>query len=215
MRENKEDLIFKYWKGFIQNPSKPVKDWLKKENEYLKKNIRKDSIVLDIGIGFGRNIESIVNNVKKFIGIDKSKLMLNFLKDFSKKYPNVEFFNEDAKKMHFEDNSFDYVICMGNTFGDFASEKVIILKEMKRVCKKGGKILISIYSEKALDVRIKEYMRIGIKIKEIRDGEIITEDGLKLEQFTKEKLTKLFKKAGLKVKIINLNPISYICIAIK
>jgi ubiquinone/menaquinone biosynthesis C-methylase UbiE len=93
--------------------------------------------------------------------------------------------------MHFEDNIFDYVLCLGNTFGNFGKNKYKILREMKRVTKNNGKIILSVYSEKALPERIKGYKKVGVKIK------------------------KIFKKAGLNAKIIELNPISYICEAIK
>ncbi len=215
MKKQDENLIFDYWKKFVRTTSKPVADWLKKENEFLKNNIQKNSFILDVGIGYGRNISTIVRLGKKIIGVDKSKLMLSEIKKFSKKYPNTEFFCEDAKKLHFQNNYFDYVICLGNTFGDFANHKLAILKEMKRVCKKHGKIFISVYSENALKYRIKEYKKIGINFSKIHNGEIYTNDGLKLEQFNKEAIKKIFDATGLKVEIIKLNQISYMCVATK
>ena len=213
--ETEENLIFDYWKKFTTSTSKPVKDWLKKENEFLKKTITNNSNILDVGIGYGRNVEAIANKVDKLIGIDKSTFLLKEAKIFTNKYPNVELFCEDANKMHFQDNIFDYVICMGNTFGDFSDNKLNILKEMKRVCKTDGKIFISVYSENATEFRIQEYKRIGIKISKIQNGEVLTSDGLKLEQFTKEKLEKIFSEVNLEAKIIKLNQISYICIVSK
>ncbi len=209
--KKKENLIYNYWKEFTNSTSKLIKDWLIKENEFLKNNITNNSTVLDVGIGYGRNVKAIVNNVKKLVGIDKSAFLLKEANKFS----NVELFCEDANKMHFQNDSFDFVICMGNTFGDFAENKINILKEMKRVCKKDGKIFISVYSENAIDYRIKEYERIGIKVSKIQNGEVFTSDGLKLEQFTKEKLKKIFSEVGLEVEIKELNQISYICIASK
>lgn len=44
---------------------------------------------------------------------------------------------------------------------------------------------------------------------------IHTKDGLKLEQFTKEKLIESFREAGLEVEINELTPISYMCVATK
>lgn len=48
-----------------------------------------------------------------------------------------------------------------------------------------------------------------------KGGIVVTTEGLISEQFSKEKLKNICKKAGLNVKIANLNPISYICEAIK
>lgn len=206
--------ILEYWQDYIKNANPLIKDWLEKENLYLRKSIKKDAIVLDVGCGFGRSIKAIVNIAKKIIGIDNDKGLFEEIKENLSKFKNVEVFLEDARKMHFPDNMFDYTICMGNTFGDFGNDKLKVLKEMKRVTKKGGKIIISVYSENALEIRIKEYKRIGIKIKKIQDGIVYSENGLILEQFNKEKLKKIFDLIGLDVKIIKLNSISYLCEAI-
>ena len=104
---------------------------------------------------------------------------------------------------------------MGNTFGDFGKDKFKILKEMKRVTKKGGKIIISVYSEKALPVRLKEYKRVGVEIKTIKDGLIITIEGIVTEQFSKRELKIIFNKVGLKPLITKLSSISYLCEATK
>ncbi len=214
MKQN-PDLILNYWKDFVYNASESTKDWLEKENEFLGNNISKGSIVLDVGFGLGRNIEPMIKIASKIIGIDSNTTFFNQTKQKLSKYSNVEVFEEDAVKMHFHDESFDFIICMGNTFGDFANNKIPILREMKRVLKNSGKIFVSLYSENALDIRIKEYERIGIKIKRIESGTIYTEDGLVLEQFDKNKLKNLFVSARLKVKITELTPISYICEATK
>jgi len=149
------------------------------------------------------------------VAIDNNKPLCEKIIKKLSEFRNVDFFCKNAKKIHFGDNTFDYVICMGNTFGDFGKDKLKILKEMKRVAKKGGKILVSVYSEKALKIRLKEYNRIGIKIKKISKGIIYTDNHLILEQFDKEKIESIFNSAKLNVKIIKLNPISYICEAVK
>lgn len=205
--------ILEYWQNYIKNSDPLIKDWLKKENNYLKENVKKEAIVLDVGCGFGRNIEVINKIAKKIVGIDNNKPLCEKIIEKLSKFKDVEFFCENAGNTHFQNNTFDYVICMGNTFGDFAKDRLKILREMKRITKKGGKIIISVYSEKALNIRKKEYKRIGIEIRKINDGTIYTNNHLVLEQFDREKLQKIFNLAKLKVKIIKLNPISYICIA--
>ena len=59
--------ILEYWQDYIKNAHPLIKDWLERENLYLRKNIKKDSIVLDVGCGFGRNIKAILNIAKKII----------------------------------------------------------------------------------------------------------------------------------------------------
>jgi ubiquinone/menaquinone biosynthesis C-methylase UbiE len=105
---------------------------------------------------------------------------------------------------------------LGNTFGNFGKNKYKILREMKRVAKNNGKIILSVYSEKALPERIKGYKKVGVKIKKItKEGTVYTKEGFILEQFSKRKIKEIFKKAGLNAKITELNQISYICKATK
>ncbi len=210
-----KELIFNYWKKFVITDSELIKDWFLKEDRFLKDNICKNSIVLDVGVGYGRSVVSVAGIVKSFIGIDNSKSLLTEMDVLIKQYSNLEVFCEDAKKMHFSDNYFDYILCLGNTFGDFSDNRLTILREMKRVLKKDGKLFVSVYSENAIDFRIKEYERIGINILKIDNGDVYTQDGLKLEQFNKNKLKKIFNDAGFVVKIKLLNKISYMCVATK
>jgi len=213
--ESKE-AILKYWKKVLKSNSLLIRNWLKKENLYLQKKIKKGSIVLDVGCGLGRNIEIMTNIAKEIIGIDNNKRLFKEIKKRLSRFKNVKVFLEEAQKIHFKNNTFNYTICMGNTFGDFGEDKLKILKEMKRVTKKGGRIIVSVYSKKALPIKLKEYKKAGMKLKKIgRDGTIITKEGIVTEQFSKSKLKNIFLKVGLNTKIIKLTPISYLCEAIK
>jgi 2-polyprenyl-6-hydroxyphenyl methylase/3-demethylubiquinone-9 3-methyltransferase len=188
----------------------------KKRPLWLQKNIKRGSIILDVGCGWGRDLKVLAKIVKKGIGIDNDPKIIKEAKKNLAKFKNIEVFLENAKEMHFEDNTFDYVICLGNTFGNFGRDKFKILKKMKRVAKKNGKIIVSVYSEKALPLRMEGYRKVVLKIKKItKEGTVYTKEGFISEQFSKRKIKEIFKKAGLNAKIIELNPISYICEAIK
>jgi len=82
---------------------------------------------------------------------------------------------------------------------------------MKRVTKKSGKIILAVYSERALKLRIKEYEQVGVKITKIEGGKIHFEKGITSEQFSEKQIKEIFKQAGLKPKIAELNSISYLC----
>ena len=141
--------------------------------------------------------------------------MLGVAKKELKKYGNVELFLENAKKLYPRDNVFDYVICMGNTFGNMPSIKLQVLSEMKRVAKEKGKIIISVFSEKALNTQSKGLKVAGFNIIKSRNGKVYTKEGLISERFTKIQLKEIFNFVNLNVKIKQLTPISYICEAIK
>jgi len=201
------------WEKFIQNAHPLIKDFHKKETKYLK-NL--SGHVLEIGSGTGRTLKVLSENCSRVIGIDKEKIMVLKSKANIKNLKNVEIHKQNAKNLEFERGYFDYVICMGSTFSNLGKDKVTVLKEMKRVLKKQGKMIISVYNEKALSARLESYSKDELEHTKItKDGIVYSKEGLFSEQFTKEKLQKLFNSSKLKYKITNLNPISYLCICKK
>ncbi len=200
---------------WLEQATPEIKDWFQRELRYLKKNIKPNSKILDIGCGFGRHIQILANFSKEVVGVDNERSMIKKARKKLGDLGNVRLFLQDVKKLNFDDCSFDYVICMTGTFGNLLDKKLDTLKEMKRVCKNGGKIIISVYSEKALKTRLESYKKVDLPIIKIKGGTIYAEEGFISEQFTKPQLEKLFNSTDLKVKILKLNNISYICEAIK
>ena len=204
--------LWRGWSDVLNNLLPSIKNLYKKETEYLRKNIKKGSKVLDVGCGGGRNIKDVLFIVNEVVGIDNYKLAVKEAKKKLVDQKKVKILLKEARKTSFKNNYFDYVICMGNTFGNFGEDKLRILKEMKRVVKKNGKIIISVYSENALPIRLKQYKKAGVIFKKIgRDGTIITGGDAITEQFSAQKLKNFFDKTKLKLKIIKLNKIGYIC----
>jgi len=96
--------------------------------------------VLEVGVGTGKNILFYPEDAD-ITAIDFSEKMLNKAKlkaeELNKK---IKFYNMDAELMDFQDNTFDTVF----TTCVFCSvpDPVQGLKEIKRVCKPGGKIIM-------------------------------------------------------------------------
>lgn len=96
--------------------------------------------VLEIGVGTGKNVAYYPDNVD-ITAIDFSEKMLNKAKlkaeALNKK---VEFYNMDAESMGFQDNTFDVIF----TTCVFCSvpDPVQGFKEIMRVCKPGGKVIM-------------------------------------------------------------------------
>jgi ubiquinone/menaquinone biosynthesis C-methylase UbiE len=96
---------------------------------------------LEVGIGTGKNIPFYPENIE-LTGIDFSPKMVEITTGKLRKHPrpNTEIIQMDAENMSFPDNSFDTVV----TSCVFCSVPHAIegLKEIKRVCKIGGKVLM-------------------------------------------------------------------------
>ncbi|OQX97969.1 MAG: bifunctional demethylmenaquinone methyltransferase/2-methoxy-6-polyprenyl-1,4-benzoquinol methylase [Bacteroidetes bacterium 4572_128] len=123
------------------------KIWRNKLINLLRKNNHK--IVLDLATGTGDLAIKISKlKVKKIIGIDISKGMLNFAekKIKNKNLENIISFElGDAEKIKFENNYFDAITI---AFGVRNFENLEIgLQEMFRVLKKNGKVFILEFSK--------------------------------------------------------------------
>lgn len=94
---------------------------------------------LEVGIGTGRNIPFYPEQVK-LTGIDFSEKMVEIAQKKASNNANIQILQMDAENMKFEDNSFDTVV----TSCVFCSvpDPVKGLKEIRRVCKNGGKIFM-------------------------------------------------------------------------
>ncbi|WP_413527701.1 class I SAM-dependent methyltransferase [Marinilactibacillus psychrotolerans] len=94
--------------------------------------------ILEVGVGTGKNLE-FYSTDKEVTGIDFSEKMLEKAKNKSKDKDHVTLMEMDAENMTFEDNTFDTVV----TSCVFCSvpDPVKGLKEIRRVCKNGGKVI--------------------------------------------------------------------------
>ena len=104
-------------------------------------------------------------------------------------------------------------MCM-TTFANFGDKKFIVLEEMKRVLKKSGKIIISVFSEDAFEERMKVYNASGIKIKEINQGNVVFDETVGdniSEQFSRKQLSDIFFRKNLRVEDITKVNIAYLC----
>lgn len=139
---HKEDKIRKRY-----NRISKIYDGLEKPMEaLLMSQWRKDLIeniegkkILEIGVGTGKNIKYYSKDVE-VTAIDFSKKMLEKASSKIGNKNNIELVEMDVESMKFPDNSFDTLV----TSFVFCSvpNPVDGLKEMRRVCKNNGKILM-------------------------------------------------------------------------
>ena len=209
------------WNRFLANITPTLRKYIKNEKIFLLKNITKNSVVIDIGCGYGQILKALSKKANKVVGIDINKETLGRALKATSQSKNVELFNEDCRKTHFEDSYFDYCVATMNTFGNLGKGKIPVLKEMVRITKPDGKIFISVYSENALNERLKSYSKAGFayKILNKEKGAIKlfssfdNKETIITEQFTRKNLIKLFIKINQKnFKIIQLGDVSYMCV---
>jgi ubiquinone/menaquinone biosynthesis C-methylase UbiE len=94
---------------------------------------------LEVGVGTGKNLKYYPADVD-LTGIDFSENMIERARRKSGNKPNIRLMVMNAERMDFEANTFDTVVtsCVYCSVPD----PVQGMKEMKRVCKPGGRLLM-------------------------------------------------------------------------
>lgn len=192
------------------NESKGISEMDKKETAELVKLARGKDF-LEIGCGDGIYLQELLPIAKSVTGIDSSEFMLENAKK-RLAGTSAKLFNQNAKSLSFEDESFDLVVCEMNTFGNFSEEEQIQgLKEMFRVLRPGGQIRVTLYNKEMLPHQIQHYKNIGATGISAGEDFITMDQGLKSERFTKERVEAILKKAGLEGKIDPFTELSLVC----
>ena len=130
------------WKDFQKKDNLEAIGLLKKR---ISRNIFKNKKVLDDGCGGGRYSNAIATmGAKEVIGIDYGDQGLKVAKLNYKKTKNLKFKKMNVLNLNFKDNTFDVVFSNGVLHHTTNYKKGI--EEAVRVCKKGGKIWLYLYS---------------------------------------------------------------------
>ena len=110
-------------------------------------DIKEGEVVVDIGSGGGIDVFLSANKVKgsgKVIGIDMTDQMLEKARKNANQgaYTNVEFRKGDIeKRIPVEDSAVD--VAIGNCVINLTTDKVSTFKEIYRILKDGGRMIIS------------------------------------------------------------------------
>lgn len=100
--------------------------------------VRDGDSILDVGCGLGVLLEAISNPTVKKTGIDIDPECV----EISRKYvPEADLRVADACDLPFQDASFDIVTAM--CLLEHVDNPTAMVKEMQRVCKKGGRAMFS------------------------------------------------------------------------
>lgn len=152
--------------------------------------------ILDVGSASGWFLSELKKEFKnsECVGIDTHKAAINYGK---KKYKNIKLVRADAHKIPFKENTFEVIVCCEVL--EHVEEPEVVIKEMKRVLKRNGRLIIEIDTGNWL-FKLIWYFWTNLRKGVWRDSHI--------HSFSVEKLKRLFVKNGLKIKemkIFNLS----------
>jgi SAM-dependent methyltransferase len=113
---------------------------------YFKSFFEPDTKILEIGFGSGRDLATLLDNGLKANGIEASISMLNIAK---KNYPKLAirvWLDSLPDLKTIEDESYDAVLCSAVLMHINEDELPIAIKNISRIVRKKGKLLISVPS---------------------------------------------------------------------
>lgn len=156
--------------------------------EIAKNKIDKNALVLDIACGNGFGTKMLANKAYFVVGADIDDKVLSYAQKHNNAR-NIMYIKADAAEMPFAEHSFDAVVSMETL--EHVEDK-IFLKEIKRVLKPGGTLILSTpqnrhgnipinpfhkheYSLKELNVLITRYLKIQ-KMIGIKTGRLVIEN---------------------------------------
>jgi demethylmenaquinone methyltransferase/2-methoxy-6-polyprenyl-1,4-benzoquinol methylase len=119
--------------------------WGVRDTVVQSANLQAVSKVLDVATGTGQQAFAFARKGHEVVGVDVSEAMLA-VANKNNGYPNVRFEQVDATRLRFEDNHFD-LACISFALHDMPrtiGEKV--LREMVRVTKPEGSIVVVDYA---------------------------------------------------------------------
>lgn len=108
---------------------------------YKAANVEEGKLAADIGAGTGFVTEGLINNNVKVIAVDQSEEMLNLLKNKFSYYKDLKCIQGIGEDLPIEDNSVDYVFA--NMFLHHVENPSLVIKEIQRILKAGGKLIIT------------------------------------------------------------------------
>lgn len=122
--------------------------------------------ILDLACGVGRHALPLAERKFSVVGLDFSKHYLSEArKAANKKKIKIDFLHGDMKdlKPHFNSNEFDLVVSLYNSFGYFKnrSDDVKMLKEVYRVLKPGGHLVLNALNGEGVRLILKNPISMG------------------------------------------------------
>ena len=180
------DALAEQWYHFRQQQFRDVKA------EIGDISNLKPGKILEIGCGSCRNLLPFAKQGFDCYGVDFSKNMLKFAKEYCEKYDfKVNLKKARAEELPFQDSSFDYILSIATLHHLNRKEQEAAVKEMARVLKPDGIALITVWSKFPMSIFVKQkYISWTVKGKAYHRYHYL---------FTPFELKRLLKRHGFRI----------------
>lgn len=166
--------------------------WHEEINAVLKR-INRSDVLLCNGCGYGRNIPELARAAKFVIGTDPCRDCIRYGRQWLRYLQNALMLEMTAPAMPFADHCFNKILCLNNTFSLLHGDPEPLLREFLRVLKKGGEIILSVYTGRYwaellawYEIQSQNHILSEIDYVRTRPGLLICKDGHSLQTLTPE-----------------------------
>jgi 2-polyprenyl-6-hydroxyphenyl methylase/3-demethylubiquinone-9 3-methyltransferase len=195
-----------------------VRQFLEAEIAHVQSRLPRGR-VLDLGCGYGRTIRPMLDPSRRFVGVDNSHANLVMARAYVGAPASAcAFLQMDAARLGFADGCFDAVLCLQNGISAFHVDPLGLLREMLRVARPGGMLLLSSYAAGFWDHRMEWFRRqadeglLGeIDWNATGDGVIVCKDGFRAVTFGPGDFAALAREAGIVPAIYEIDGSSVFC----
>lgn len=165
-----------------------IKAFLQAEIEFLDQLVTDGMRVVDVGCGTGRHLLQLRERVRLGAGVDYERTYIAEASRTSRG-DRVHFITADAARLPLA-AGFDLAVCLTNTWGTM-SDKLGVLREMRRVAPQPHTRLLSVYSHGSVGPRREWYRRLGQPVDEETPEHLASHSGFRSEHFTEARLRDL------------------------
>jgi SAM-dependent methyltransferase len=175
-----------------------IQQYLHAETQYVHERLLGATSVLELGCGYGRVLDYLIQPGRRLVGIDVSLESLLLAKEQLITKDRCGLVAMDATALGFAAHTFDAVVCLQNGICAFRVNPARLLEEALRVTSAGGCVLFSTYSDALWPERLEWFEAqaaeglVGeIDYAATQPGEIVCKDGfrsgtLSVSEFTKQ-----------------------------
>ena len=165
-----------------------IRAFMQAEVSFLNDIAAESTSVIDVGCGTGRHLTMLRDRLRLGVGVDYEQ---SYIVEARRRAGagRLHFVVGDASAIPIR-ASFDAATCLTNTWGTM-SDKIGVLREMRRLAPKGASRFLSVYAEASIPARREWYRRFGHAVVDESEEYLLTDGGLRSEHFSETRLRNL------------------------
>lgn len=166
--------------------------------------LHKEYIGVDLGCASGKQVFEMAKRIKFCYGVDIAENFIDFAKQKAKAedIKNVDFRTSPLENLPFKDKTFDIVLC--SEVLEHVEDLPKSLREIKRICKEGAKVVITVPNLNSDGTVWGRIMR-ALRLRKFTPFNDFSPEGIKnhkdthVREFDIKKIKTVLKKNGFKI----------------